>query len=106
MFHVEEPLECGSSYPVIDLSEQGVRYLAQGDALEAGAVVLPSVGQQVRGRLLPEGEREGATGVPLRGRVLRVQDGEVALHFGAATLPLAVVMSEQRRVLARARHAL
>lgn len=103
VLEVEQPLECASRYPVVDLSERGLRYLAAGDALDAGAVALPRLGARVVARLLPE---EGEEPIAVAGRVVRVQDGEVALHLGATPIPLTAFLAEQRRVLRRARHAL
>jgi hypothetical protein len=101
--HVDQPLECASEYPVIDIAERGLRYLGIGAALRAGAVALPPIGTTVSGRFVTE---PGAAPVRVAGVVVRHQDGEVALHLTLHQIPLAVFFAEQRRVLARARHAL
>ena len=100
---VERPAECASRYPVVDVSERGLRYAAAGPALDAGAVILPRLGTRVVARLLPDDDEAP---IALTGVVVRVQDGDVALDLTASPLPLTVFLAEQRRVLRRARHAL
>lgn len=100
---VEHPLECVSHYPVVDIAERGLRYLAEGSALKAGAVIIPPMGTVVTGQLVIE---RGTPAVRVAGVVVRVQDGEVALHLTKQPIPLNVFFAEQRRVLAKARHAL
>jgi hypothetical protein len=101
--HVDQPAECASAYAVIDIAERGLRYLATGAALRAGAVTVPPIGATVHGRFVTE---RGATPIPIAGTVVRRQDDEVALHLTLLPIPLSVFFSEQRRVLSRARHAL
>ena len=100
---VEHPLECVSHYPVVDIAERGLRYIVDGSALKAGAVIVPPAGTVVTGQLVTE---RGAPPVRVAGVVVRIQEGEVALHLTQQPIPLAVFFAEQRRVLAKARHAL
>jgi hypothetical protein len=100
---VTSPLECASTYPVVDIAERGLRYLVDTKALHAGAVIVPEHGTAIEGLMTTE---RGAAPIPVAGVTVRFQQGEVAVHLTVTPIPLAVFLAEQRRVLARARHAL
>lgn len=71
-------------HEVVDCSEGGVRFVAGPGAWGAGRVV--------RGNLvLRHGEE-----VAIEGRVLRVQEGEVAVALHPPGIPFPLVLAEQR----------
>lgn len=72
--------------PVIDCSEDGLRYLPAGGAL-------PEIGTAVEGRVRFQ---SGHAEVAVKGTVIRCQAGEVAVHLAAPGLPRAVLFAEQR----------
>ena len=72
--------------PVVDCCERGFRFAATDMALESVEAGVPL-----------EGElrfRDGGS-VPVRGVVVRVQGGEVAVHLDAEPIPLKRILSEQ-----------
>lgn len=82
----------GTPCEVLDCSERGLRYQVAMDQPP------PEVGALVRGRVR---FRRGDE-VTVEGAVLRVVDGEVALHlFPGAGIPLSVVLAEQRYLRAQ-----
>jgi hypothetical protein len=82
----------GVSFDVVDISERGVRF-------RLGTAAAPERGFEVQGVIR---FRRGET-VTVRGSVLRVVQGEVAVHLEEG-IPLRVVMDEQRFLLDRHRH--
>jgi hypothetical protein len=72
------------SYPVIDCSELGLRYLAPADHK-------PEVGTTISGRVH---FRRGSE-VPVTGEVVRVDDGTVALWFRSQAIPLSEMLAER-----------
>lgn len=75
---------------VVDISERGLRYRLSGDPA-------PELGAAVSGLLaLKRGIR-----VEVEGEVVRVQDGEVALHLKGRGIPFALVWAEQRWLRSR-----
>ena len=80
-------VEAGLSHRVVDIGEGGFRY-----APSAGP--LPAAGTPVKGVLeFPEDDP-----IEVAGTVVRVQDGEVAVHCVPRGIPMALVIREQRRV--------
>jgi hypothetical protein len=76
----------GKSYPVIDVSASGLRFLASGQTS-------PLPGTPVKGSLR---FRRGAP-VDIEGRVARIQNPEeVVLCFPDQQIPFTVLMAEQR----------
>ena len=74
--------------PVVDCSEQGLRYRSsQGTLPEVGAVIQGKVKFQSDG-----------SEVPVRGKVVRCQAGEVAILLESPGLPRAVLFAEQRYI--------
>jgi hypothetical protein len=71
---------------VVDCSQRGLRYVA-----ESGEV--PEVGSMVEGRV-----RLLSRGAPVEvsGTVVRMQDGEVAVHLAGPGIPMQRVFDEQR----------
>jgi hypothetical protein len=75
---------------VIDIGEGGFRY-----APSSG--VVPAVGTAVKGVLeFPEDDP-----LEVAGTVVRIQNGEVAVHCAPKGIPMALVIREQRRVRRR-----
>jgi len=74
----------GQAYPVIDLSEGGLRY-------HLGEAPEPDLNSTVKGVI--KFKRGEAAGV--RGRVIRVQDSHVALAL-EVSLPFKIILDEQR----------
>ena len=70
---------------VVDCSEGGLRY-------EAKSKALPEVGKHVLGRVR---FRRGVE-VDISGRVVRVQEGTVALRLDLPGIPMAMILDEQR----------
>jgi hypothetical protein len=75
----------GKSYPVIDISARGLRFLASGQSL-------PPSGTPFEGIL---SFRRGVH-INLKARVARIQDQEVVLYFPDQEIPFTVLMAEQR----------
>lgn len=80
------PQYAPTTLPVVDCSETGFRFRA-----DAGAGALPAPGEQALGRIR---FRSGAE-VQVVGRVVRVQEDEVAVHLDESTIPFRVVLQEQ-----------
>lgn len=77
----------GISHRVVDISEGGFRYAPAVDLMPlAGAIVSGIL------RFLDEEP------VEIKGSVVRVQGGEVAVSCGVHPIPLGIVLREQRRV--------
>ena len=75
----------GQSFPVIDCSEHGLRYIRP----------LPNpleVGHVVRGVLT---FKRGAQTV-VEGEVVRIQGDQVAVHLNITPIPMGMIMHEQR----------
>jgi hypothetical protein len=73
---------------VVDIGEGGFRY-----ALASGS--FPAKGDTVKGVLtFPEAEED----LEVEGVVVRVRDGEIAVHCNARAIPLGLVLREQRRL--------
>jgi hypothetical protein len=78
----------GVDHRVVDIGEGGFRY-----ALASGT--FPLTGDAVKGVLaFPEAEDP----VEVEGVVVRVRDGEIAVHCKARAIPLGLVLREQRRL--------
>lgn len=71
-------------FPVVDCSEQGLRYQPRDRHL-------PPIGMQARGTIRFRSGFE----VPVSGTVVRVQNREVALHLTDAAIPWHVLLKEQ-----------
>ena len=74
------------TFPVIDCSEEGFRY-HPGTRSEPD----PEMGQAIDGTLQFRG---GAT-VKVSGTVVRIQDGEVAIHLSKQRIPFGIMLHEQ-----------
>ena len=73
---------------VVDIGEGGFRY-----ALASGP--FPAQGDLVNGSLMfPENDEP----VEVEGVVVRVRDGEIAVHCNTRAIPLRLVLGEQRRL--------
>lgn len=79
-------------FDVVDVSERGLRF-------RLGKAAAPEPGNEVQGTLQ---FRRGDT-VPIRGVVVRIDDGEVATRLDEG-IPLRVIMAEQRFLLDRHRY--
>ena len=78
------------STPVLDLSEEGLRYkLLTGE-------LPPETGAPIAGEL----RMHDAEPLAFRGLVVRAADGAVALKLEAPGLPFSLLLREQRAVLA------
>lgn len=75
-------------YEVIDCSARGVR-------LRVAEQPLPSLGEVVEGHL--RFRRQGQLFV--RGSVIRIQNGEIALHLADRDIPIALIRGEERHML-------
>ncbi len=82
----------GFTFDVVDVCERGLRF-------QLATAEPPDPGFEVAGTLR---FRRGET-VPVRGTVLRVVEGEVAVRLDDR-VPLRVIMDEQRFLLDRNRH--
>lgn len=71
---------------VVDCSQRGLRYVA-----EAGEA--PEIGSTIEGRVCLLSKREW---LDVSGTVVRVQDGEVAVHLERPGIPMQRVFDEQR----------
>lgn len=78
------PGHLADGYPVVDCSEQGLRY-------QRGDPHVPPVGAEARGTIRFRSGDE----VPVSGKVVRIQDQEVALHLTASAIPWRVLLKEQ-----------
>jgi hypothetical protein len=76
------------SYPVIDVSARGVRYLGSGGPIPAPYSTVNGILRFRRG-----------VQVNIEAMVLRVQNEEVVLHLLKRELPFAVLLDEQRYLL-------
>lgn len=77
----------GQSYPVLDCSEHGLRFIRK--------LAMPlEVGDIVRGVLT---FRRGTQTV-VEGEVVRIQGDQVALHLNITPIPLGIVLDEQRHL--------
>ncbi len=72
--------------PVVDCSERGLRFAADG-------TLLPAVGSRIIGQvhLL-----SGGPALPVEGTVIRCQSGEVAVQLKEPGIPFRAVFAEQR----------
>lgn len=84
------------SYPVLDLSEGGLRYTLPEPRGSAPTVARPDPGTEVVGHVA---FCHGAS-IPVRGRVVRVEGVQVALQLEAG-VPYKVILEEQRYLLAK-----
>ena len=75
-------------YEVVDCSVRGVR-------LRVAEHPLPALGEVMEGRL--RFRRQGE--ILVRGSIVRVRDGEIALHWPDRDIPLAFLRGEERYVL-------
>jgi hypothetical protein len=75
----------GKEYAVVDCSEGGVRYEAKVDAA-------PDIGAPVVGRIR---FRRG-TELDVFGRIVRFENGAVALRLDRPGIPMAIILDEQR----------
>lgn len=83
-------IDLGVARRVVDIGEGGFRYAH--DHIEQIAA-----GHTVRGVIeFPDGES-----LNVEGTVVRVQNGEVAVHCQPRVIPLSIVLSEQRRLRRR-----
>lgn len=73
----------GALHDVVDCSEQGLRFVLEGEAWAPGRVVQGILA-------LTAGE------VPVKGRILRIQEGEAALLLDAPGIPFSLILEEQR----------
>jgi hypothetical protein len=80
----------GTTVPVLDCSETGLRY-------EWSTGELPAMGEAVDGVL----RLEDGTTVPFAGTVVRIIERQVALALASKRIPFAVILSEQRQLRAR-----
>ena len=80
------------TFDVVDISERGIRF-------RLGDAVQPEPGYRGAGTVR---FRRGET-IAMRGTVLRVNNGEVAVRLEEG-VPLRVIMEEQRFLLDRHRH--
>jgi hypothetical protein len=71
-------------FPVIDCSEQGLRY-------HPGGPHLPPIGTEAHGTIRFRSGEE----VEVSGTVVRIQDQEVALHLSSGSIPWRVLLREQ-----------
>ncbi len=80
----------GRIHDVVDCSEAGLRYRLAG---AAGGP--PKIGDTISGQLrFRRGEQ-----VEVAGRVVRVQDGQIALNLDPPGIPLKIIFDEQRFIL-------
>lgn len=77
--------------PVVDVCERGLRFIA----FEAER--MPALGTMLSGRLRFGGDDEEE--VEVAGRVVRVQERDVAVQLEAPGIPLRIILREQRRLL-------
>jgi hypothetical protein len=84
-------LEDGTVGRVVDCSELGLRYQMEGTGRP------PAFGAVVAGQV----EFRTEAHAPVSGRVIRVADGEVALHLATPGLSLRTILAEQRALRAR-----
>ena len=75
-------------YEVVDCSARGLRFLVTQQSL-------PSLGDVVEGRL----QFRRHSQAPIRGLVVRIQNGEIALHMPDSEIPFAILRSEERYLL-------
>ena len=80
----------GVTYRVVDIGEGGFRY-----AIEEPPYPLP--GDAIKGVL----EFEEEDPFEVEGVALRLQGGELAVHCAKKSIPLAIVLREQRRLRRR-----
>ena len=78
----------GHHFPVIDVSEEGIRFLAEG-------VKGFKEGDDVVGTLTFEDNESFI----IRGPVIRVQKEHISIKLSRAAIPLRKIMAEQRRLL-------
>jgi hypothetical protein len=84
------PGEQEVQHEVIDLCERGIRFAATREQM-------PRVGSEFRARIVfPRGVE-----VSVEGEVIRLQDGQVAVHLTRQGVPLGVIYDEQRFLRAR-----
>jgi hypothetical protein len=80
----------GAMHQVIDCSESGLRF-------ELGRGAPPDPGAMLHGIVRFSNGLE----VSIRGTVVRVQDGAVAVQFAGKGIPMGIIMREQLDLLAR-----
>jgi len=81
----------GTSHRVIDIGEGGFRFAREGRALA-------DIGQPVKGTIeFPEGEDP----LEVEGVVIRQVEGDIAVHCRSKSIPLGLVMREQKRLRQR-----
>jgi hypothetical protein len=80
----------GMEHEVIDLSERGIRFAAARSEL-------PPVGTRMTGLV----RFQRGVEVDVEGDVIRIQEGQVAIHLTRREIPLGVIYDEQRFLRAR-----
>ena len=73
-------------FAVVDCSQRGLRYVA-------AVGELPEIGSVIEGRVRLLSKREW---LDVTGKVVRIQDGEVAVHLERPGIPMQRVYDEQR----------
>jgi hypothetical protein len=82
-------LEGGLAHRVVDCSEGGFRYAPRDG-------VAPAPGGATSGVI----EFPGGETVDVVGTIVRIQNGEVAVNCAGRPIPLAIILTEQRRLRA------
>jgi hypothetical protein len=77
----------GADFPVIDLSEMGLRY-------ELGRSGVPELGSKVRGALAMRRGGEVSVG----GEVIQLREGAIVLRLDPPGIPFGEVIAEQRHL--------
>lgn len=75
-------------YEVVDCSARGLRFIITQQPL-------PSLGDLLEGRL----QFRRHSQAPIRGLVVRIQHGEIALHMPDNEIPFTILRSEERYLL-------
>ena len=75
----------GTDFKVVDCSEFGLRYQEPGPAVS-------KPGTEIRGVV----RFHDGVEVEIEGEVIRVQNGQVVVHFTGSRIPFTVIIDEQR----------
>lgn len=75
-------------YEVLDCSARGLRFVVTQQPL-------PALGDLVEGRL----HFRRNSHAPIRGLIIRIQNGEIALHMPDSEIPFAILRGEERYLL-------
>lgn len=78
------PGDAADAFPVVDCSEQGLRYRPRGRGV-------PPLGARARGTV----RFHDGVEIPVSGTVVRVQNREVAVHLTDSSIPWNVLLREQ-----------